>query len=426
MPLTSNSEANDLPPTAVPTFPPTRHDALAQLDSFVSLAGDDYRSKRNYDFGPAKQRHVSQLSPYLRNGLISEAEVVSAVLRTHTYKDAEKFLQEVFWRVYWKGYLENRSYIWKDYREDLASLKIDAENDTPFHKAVSATTGIECLDTWSRELVETGYLHNHARMWFASIWVFTLRLPWQLGADFFLRHLLDGDPASNTLSWRWVAGLHTKGKTYLARPSNIARYTADRFETVSGLATQASPIDDSHPHHPAKYNEIPPPPSQLSQTEGLLVLDEDLRKHTPSLDSTSPVLGLYPERLYKDEDFSPKVARFRQACLRDTLDPLQSEHGCPIEHTTNPNADRIHEWATRHNLTTLYLANPQIGPWGDLWGTISPQLEERGIALSYFRPWWENELFAKATSGFFKFKKDIDQVADRMRTDDNSRDDGSS
>jgi deoxyribodipyrimidine photo-lyase len=65
-----------------------------------------------------------------------------------------------------------------------------------------------------QELVETGYLHNHARMWFASIWIFTLRLPWELGADFFLRHLLDGDAASNTLSWRWVAGLHTKGKHY--------------------------------------------------------------------------------------------------------------------------------------------------------------------------------------------------------------------
>ena len=103
-------------------------------------------------------------------------------------------------------------------------------------------TGIECFDTWARELTTTGYLHNYARMWFASIWIFTLKLPWQLGPDFFLRHLLDGDTASNTLSWRWVAGLQTVGKTYLARAANISRYTGGRFKptrhAIEGLPPQ--------------------------------------------------------------------------------------------------------------------------------------------------------------------------------------------
>ncbi|MCK7502530.1 MAG: hypothetical protein MZW92_81430 [Comamonadaceae bacterium] len=85
-------------------------------------------------------------------------------------------------------------------------------------------------------------LHNHARLWFASLWIFTLELPWALGADFFLRHLLDGDPASNTLSWRWVVGLQTPGKIYLARADNIARFTAGRFPAVTGLATAARPL----------------------------------------------------------------------------------------------------------------------------------------------------------------------------------------
>ena len=65
-------------------------------------------------------------------------------------------------------------------------------------------------------LKENNYLHNHARMWFASIWVFTLDLPWQLGAEFFMKHLFDGDAAANTLGWRWVAGIQTQGKNYLA------------------------------------------------------------------------------------------------------------------------------------------------------------------------------------------------------------------
>ena len=98
-----------------------------------------------------------------------------------------------------------------------------------YRAAIDGETGIECFDAWSAELCETGYLHNHARMWFASIWIFTLKLPWRLGADFFYRHLLDGDAASNTLSWRWVAGLHTRGKPYAARADNIATYSGGRF-----------------------------------------------------------------------------------------------------------------------------------------------------------------------------------------------------
>jgi deoxyribodipyrimidine photo-lyase len=77
----------------------------------------------------------------------------------------------------------------------------------PLGGATFGRTGIACFDQWTGELLETGYLHNHARVWFSSIWIFTLRLPWKLGADFFIRFLNDGDSASNTLSWRWVAGL---------------------------------------------------------------------------------------------------------------------------------------------------------------------------------------------------------------------------
>ena len=98
-----------------------------------------------------------------------------------------------------------------------------------FQRAIEATSGIECFDDWVKELIKYGYLHNHSRMWFASIWVHTLNLPWELGANFFLTHLLDADPASNTLSWRWVAGLHTEGKVYLANEDNIKKFTKERY-----------------------------------------------------------------------------------------------------------------------------------------------------------------------------------------------------
>ena len=124
-----------------------------------------------------------------------------------------------------------------------------------------------------RELVDTGYLHNHTRMWFASIWIFTLGLPWQLGADFFYRHLLDGDAASNTLSWRWVAGLQTAGKTYLATASNISRYTEGRF-SPSGLATSARALVEEP--LPSRASIAPAEPTPSGARVGLLLHEEDL------------------------------------------------------------------------------------------------------------------------------------------------------
>ena len=92
-------------------------------------------------------------------------------------------------------------------------------------------TEIECFNDWVKELKNFNYLHNHTRMLFASIWIFTLKLPWQKGAEFFMKNLFDGDAASNTLSWRWVAGIQTKGKNYLAKSWNISKFTTINIKT---------------------------------------------------------------------------------------------------------------------------------------------------------------------------------------------------
>ena len=193
---------------------PSRSLALEKLTDFIPKAGLNYRNKRNYDFGPSNHNYVSQLSPFIRRRTLTEAEVLSAILKKYSLSSSEKFVQEVFWRTYWKGWLEMRPSVWLDYQNDLSQLENQIMTQAGLRKswetACEGKTEIDCFDFWACELKETGYLHNHARMWFASIWIFTLNLPWQLGADFFLRHLLDGDPASNTLSWRWVAGLNTR------------------------------------------------------------------------------------------------------------------------------------------------------------------------------------------------------------------------
>ena len=127
----------------------------------------------------------------------------------------DKFVDEICWRTYWKGWLEHRPAVWHDYLDDLTYFNDNNENDI-YHRAIDGETGLECFDAWVSELKEYGYIHNHARMWFASIWVFTLIFRGNLVLISFYRNLLDADPASNTLSWRWVSGLQTKGKRYIA------------------------------------------------------------------------------------------------------------------------------------------------------------------------------------------------------------------
>ena len=240
---------------------PTRAAGLARLAAFTPLMGRAYAEGRNFDPGPGKPAHVSVLSPYIRHRLITEQEVVTAAIAAHSAEMADKFIQEVFWRSYWKGWLAQRPTVWAEYRMRVA----DALQNPPegYAAAIAGRTGIACFDAWVTELIETGNLHNHARMWFASIWIFTLRLPWVLGADFFLRHLLDGDAASNTLSWRWVAGLHTKGKHYVARAENIARHTGGRFAPHGALNEAPTPLQEPDPPAPHPIPTLPAPRSIL-------------------------------------------------------------------------------------------------------------------------------------------------------------------
>ena len=122
----------------------------------------------------------------------------------------------------------------------VKKIREEFKDDQNYKKAIDGKTNIECFNQWVNELKENNYLHNHTRMWFASIWIFTLELPWQLGAEFFMKHLYDGDAASNTLGWRWVAGVQTQGKHYLASEWNIKKFTNNRFDNIK-LNENASP-----------------------------------------------------------------------------------------------------------------------------------------------------------------------------------------
>ena len=213
-------------------FEASKAAALNRLNNFIEKNLSEYSKLRNFDFGPEKRTNISGLSPYITHGVINEKEVIEKSLSKFSFSKNEKFIQEVLWRTYWKGWLELRPNVWTDYLVELNKIREEYKDNQNYKNAIDGKTNIECFNFWVTELKENNYLHNHTRMWFASIWIFTLELPWQLGAEFFMQHLYDGDSASNTLGWRWVAGIQTQGKHYLASEWNIKKFSNNRFNNI--------------------------------------------------------------------------------------------------------------------------------------------------------------------------------------------------
>ena len=253
-------------------FEASRAKAIDKLNNFVDKNLSDYSKLRNFDFGPDKRDNVSCLSPYVTHGVLNEIEIIKKSLAKFSFSKNEKFIQEVLWRTYWKGWLELRPNVWTDYLVSLNNIREKFRDNKEYLNAIEGNTNIECFNEWVKELKENNYLHNHTRMWFASIWIFTLDLPWQLGAEFFMQHLYDGDAASNTLGWRWVAGVQTQGKHYLASEWNIKKFTNNRFNNIK-LNENAPPKVSGKTYSIVKQNFANP---QDIDSDNLLIFENNL------------------------------------------------------------------------------------------------------------------------------------------------------
>ncbi len=253
-------------------FVASRKAAIERLNKFVEEKLFEYSRLRNFDYGPNNRLNISCLSPYITHGVISELEVIKKSLNKFSFSKNEKFIQEVLWRTYWKGWLELRPNVWADYLNELKKIREEYKDNSDYKNAVEGKTNIECFNEWVNELKENNYLHNHTRMWFASIWVFTLELPWQLGAEFFMKHLYDGDAAANTLGWRWVAGIQTQGKNYLASEWNIKKFSNNRFSNIK--LNENAPPKISNKTYPASKLEFSNP--QYLEEKNLLIFENNL------------------------------------------------------------------------------------------------------------------------------------------------------
>lgn len=391
-------------------FAPTRAAGLQRLEEFLPSAGEHYQSRRNFDLGPQDRTNVSTLSPYLTHRLVTESEVAQRVIASHKPREVESFLTELCWRTYWKGWLEGRPLLYSGWVRLLAEDSRRWPEREDYRRAIEGRTGIEPFDAWVKELLETGYLHNHARMWFASIWIFTLKLPWSLGAAFFLEHLLDGDIASNTLSWRWVAGLHTKGKHYLATASNIKKYTAGRFSAADLLVENAPPL--SGPAHP---NYVPPldfpfkVSEQIGEQYAILLTGDDLCPELGALSDLKPriVLKLRTQDLTTEWNPSEKVMGFKEQAINDAGRRAEDHFGVSAVDLviSGDPAGALAQVMSEHGLNALAYFEPMVGPWKDQ----VARLASRDVGVKFFplrRP-WDGLLHPHAVKGYFHFKKHV-------------------
>ena len=391
-------------------FVPTRDTALERLHAFLPRAGRVYANERNYDFGENAHDRVSCLSPWVRTRSLPEEEIVHQVLAQHSLAAAEKFIQEVCWRTYWKGWLAQRPVVWTQYLSELAEARERVSKHKGFERAVNAETDFNSFNTWTDELRRTGYLHNHARMWFASIWVHTLKLPWQLGAAFFMEHLLDGDCASNTLSWRWVAGRQTLGKAYKASPQNIQKYTQGRLGHGERF-DQGDFLEEDLLAHPKPLDLQPLPVPEVSENTGLLITEDDLRSWEcfPTAGAFKKIAGIFPIKAYQDNGVQDSVITFRKALLQESLNAVTGSEKTII-FDNKALAPSVVTWARRAELTSIFIAEPAVGFWSGIWPTVQSTLESAGLSVTLFRRPWDDAFYPHAKKGFFNLKKRIPEI----------------
>ena len=202
----------------------------AAMERLESLDPASYARSRNLLSG-----RVSRLSPWIRHGVLSLAEVRDRAIKgVHRPEEAQKFVSELGWRDYWRRvHARLGDGIFEDIHAPVADSTRPMLDSMP-EDVLAASTGLACIDAFVRQLHQTGWLHNHARMWLASWLVHVRGVRWQVGAAWFLEHLLDGDPASNSLSWQWVAGTFST-KPYLFNRENLERYTEGAYCRGCGL-----------------------------------------------------------------------------------------------------------------------------------------------------------------------------------------------
>lgn len=375
-------------------FVTTRKEALDVMERYIENNISDYTAKRNFDFGPQNRKNISCLSPYITHRLISEYEVAKKTLSKYPYQKVEKFIQEIFWRVYWKGWLELRPKVWTDFVEDTKNI----ENTNEYEKAINGETNIDCFNDWVKELKENNYLHNHTRMWFASIWIFTLKLPWQKGAEFFLRELYDGDAASNTLSWRWVAGIQTKGKNYIAQNWNINKFTNNKYKDLK-LNENPQPIIDQRDYKVSPLSIS----NNETASDKLVFFENELDFQFFNIDNHKKVYCILLANDERQVKLGSKVLDYKKNLIKNQI----QNSGLKIEFIEG---NKFIELSS--NDKDFDIVYPSIG---ENMSFLKRVIKKNNLNINYLTREEDNYCWQFSNKGYFNFKSNIPKILSQFK-----------
>ena len=373
-------------------FPTNKADIYKNLDFFIENFLQNYASKRNFDLGPPHP-NVSKLSPYIKRRFLSEKEILETIFPKYSLNLVDKFVQEIFWRTYWRGWLEFHPKVYSEFEKNIKQYEIPKK------------TGIECFDHWTEELLDTGYLHNHARMWYASIWIFTLKRSWEEGAKFFSDYLIDWCPASNTLGWRWVAGLQTIGKNYIARSENIKTFTNNKFYPENQLNETSSPIHseinlNKHIISKIQYDEVNIKNLDKSNL-GLVLTNNDLSLHKSINKNTDH----FAKCLFymKSKSKSILVNNFEKDLFLNVLEDIPD---CEFISSF----DKLVTWAKSKKIKNLIFPFETVGNKILNDENLLSRLKSENINYIFLLRDWDKNSFPYTKKGFFPFKKKIPEL----------------
>jgi hypothetical protein len=391
-------------------FQSSLKEAQAFQESYLPNTGSYYRDNRNYSYDLINNRNTtSLLSPYIRYRLLSEEDIIKKTLSINSFTKTEKFIQEIYWRTYWKGWLEHRPDVYEDYITKRNELLKNLSNTSKYQKAINGETHLTFFNDWIKKLKEDGYLHNHVRMWFASIWIFTLDLPWQLGANFFMEKLLDGDPASNTLSWRWVAGIQTKGKHYLARKNNIIKYGNIEINDNTKLNEQAVCLEESKSYF---AKDLVFDNSKTDSLDSILIPTEDLNFILNNEFKFKNIFSGVPLNDYNDHNFSQKVKdHIKKITISNFKDNnFYKDYEYIIEFENY--YEKFTNWANKKNIKKIGLPYVTKGNWNKIYQKLIS--DNPSINFVYLYRKYDMQAWQFAKKGFFNFKKHIPELISKL------------
>lgn len=373
-------------PDLTATFRGGRGAALKKLQVIDAVT---YNKNRNFLNGA-----VTRLSPYLRHGCITLREAFDDV-QSRFGPSAEKLLFEFAWRDYWRCvWYQEGDNILSEMEAPKVAIKHLPLNDF----VLKGQTGLPCMDAFIDDLLEIGYVHNHGRMWLASYIVHHLKMDWREAADWFEAHLLDGDTASNHLSWQWVASTNS-AKPYFFNKENLSRYTANQFcdncKAKCPFDASYEALDErlfTQTQMPAKQypiQKLAKQPVPLHKNVGIFIHDEMLSVAHPLLQQSQPKIFVFDPKL--QGHWSLNRLQFVADCLidlenvevwlGDTYDVLtQLKIGHVISQATpNPALKRVlqafsPQWQREAPLVDVDLSEKQLKRFSRYWEKAGPIL----------------------------------------------------